>query len=160
LNYWELGNRSVEYLASLRDRNVDLIGVRTKIRRPDRENPVSFYGDYLSSYLPEEDISLVPQYSKYYQVIDILGQMVEVNLPLQAVVKVKDYIPNDSVVLIAVRNNEGTTQSRWWRVLSTEVKHIDNHYSRIAYLAPVREKIGIDGEVKIRFGTKVTANAT
>ena len=158
MNYRHLANESVNYLAELRDRNVDMFGIVTKIRRPDTENKIDFYGDFSNSYLPEEDISCVPQYDKYYQVINILGQDIEVTLPLEAIVKIKDYIPNDSVIKIGVRNNSGETQLRWWRVLSTEIKHIESHYARVAKLAPVREPIGVQAEMNVNITSMVTTS--
>jgi hypothetical protein len=146
MNFRVLANRSAEYLAALRDINVDQMGVQTRIRRPVVENQINFYGDFVLNYGTESDITIVPQYDKYYQVINIVGQDYDVNLPLDAIVKVGDYIPNNSVILIAVRNNLGTTQSMWWKVLATEVKHIESHYARVAHLAPTRgEPIGVLG---------------
>jgi hypothetical protein len=150
MNFRVLANRSAEYLAELRDVNVDMMGLVTRIRRPITENQIDFYGDFIANYGTEENITIVPQYDKYYQVINILGQNYEMNLPLDAIVKVKDYIPNESAILIAVRNNEGTTQSLWWKVMSTEVKHIESHYARVAHLGPMRgEPIAVQGCVHI-----------
>jgi hypothetical protein len=134
------------------------MGVLTKIRRPDVENSINYYGDFVSSYLPEDDITVVPQYNKYYQVIDILGYCVEPELPLEALVKTTDYVPNDSVIKIGVRSLSGDIQNRWWRVLSTEVKHIEHVYARVAKLSPVREPIGVAASVAINAQSRVVMN--
>jgi hypothetical protein len=161
MNFRVLANRSAEYLAELRDINVDMMGLLTRIRRPIVENQIDFYGDYVMNYGTEDNITIVPQYDRYYQVINILGQDYDAKLPLDAIVKVKDYIPNNSVILIAVRNNQGTTQSFWWRVLSTEVKHIESHYARVAHLAPTRgEPIGVCGCISIMSQSFVSMTST
>jgi hypothetical protein len=158
MNYRLLANRSVNYFAAHRDSEIDTIGLITKIRRPDVENSMNYYGDFVSSYLPEDDITIVPQYNKYYQVIDILGYCVEPELPLEALVKTDDYVPNDSVILIGVRSLSGDIQSRWWRVLSTEVKHIEEVYARVAKLSPVREVIGVAGAATVNARSIVVMN--
>lgn len=158
--YRRLANRIVNYTGALRDQAIVTDGIITKIRRPVVENQMSFYGDYVSDYLPEEDIAIVPMYNKYYQVIDVLGYCVEPELPLEALVKRYDYIPNSSVIKISVRNLEGGTQSRWWRVLSTEVKHIENVYARVAKLSPVREPIGVQASMSITAHFVVSMNNT
>jgi hypothetical protein len=158
--YRDLANRNVNYLAALRDRTIDDQGLVTKIKRPDVENAMNFYGDFIPSYLPEDDISIVPQYNKYYQVIDVLGYCVEPELPLEAIVKTHDYIPNSSVIKIPVRNLAGGLQIRWWRVLSTEVKHIENVYARVAKLSPVREPLGVTASVTISVRSLMVADGT
>jgi hypothetical protein len=139
--YRRLADRTVQYVGAIRDYTIDTEGIVTKIRRPAVENQMDYYGNYVPDYQPEEDIAIVPQYNKYYQVIDVLGYCVEPELPLEALVKRYDYIPNDSIIKIAVRNLAGGLQERWWRVLSTEVKHLENVYARTAKLSPVREVI-------------------
>jgi hypothetical protein len=158
MSYRQLANRAVDYVAALRNSDIDRAGVVTKIRRPDVENSMNYYGDFVSSYLPEDDISVVPQYNKYYQVIDVLGYCVEPELPLEALIKTDDYVPNDSVIQIAVRSLAGGMQSRWWRVLSTQVKHIESVYARVAYLSPVREVIGVAASISITAQSSVTMN--
>jgi hypothetical protein len=158
MSYRQLANRSARYQALHRDAEIDIMGVQTKIRRPDSENSLNYYGDFVSSYLPDDDISVVPQYNKYYQVIDVLGYCVEPELPLEALVKTTDYVPNDSVILIGVRSLSGTIQNRWWRVLSTEVKHIENVYARVAKLSPTREPIGVHASITISAQSTVTIN--
>jgi hypothetical protein len=154
--YRRLANRSIAYIGVLRDGSIETDGIVTKIRRPSKENQMNYYGDFVADYMPEEDIALVPLYNKYYQVIDVLGYCVEPELPLEAVVKLYDYIPNDSIIKIAVRNLAGGLQERWWRVLSTEVKHLENVYARTAKLAPVREVIATQASISITVKSTVT----
>jgi hypothetical protein len=141
MSYHDLADISIDYQVQIRDRDVEIKGICTIIRRPIVENKLDFYGDPISQYGNDEQIYIIPQYDGYYQIIDLLGQDVEATLPLKAIVKVSDYIPNDSVVHLAVRNNKGTMEKRWWRIQSTSVKHLESHYSRIANLAPVREPL-------------------
>lgn len=156
--YRRFANRSVAYVGALRDGAIDEQGVVTKIKRPAIENQMNYYGDYVSDYLPEQDIVVVPQYNKYYQVIDILGYCVEPELPLEAFVKLYDYIPNDSIIKLGVRSLSGCIQQRWWRVLSTEVKHIENLYARVAKLSPVRELIATQTSLSITAESTVSIN--
>jgi hypothetical protein len=154
--YRRLANRTIAYIGVARDATIETDGIITKIRRPVQENQMNYYGDFVNDYLPEEDIALVPLYNKYYQVIDVLGYCVEPELPLEAVVKLYDYIPNSSIIKIGIRNLAGGIQERWWKVLSTEVKHLENVYARTAKLAPVREVIGVQANVSIAVKSTVT----
>ena len=156
--YRRLANRTVAYVGNLRDGAIEAEGIITKIRRPAVENQMNYYGDYVSDYLPEENIAVIPQYNKYYQVIDVLGYCVEPELPLECIVKRYDYIPNNSIIQLAIRNLAGGTQMRWWRVLSTEVKHIENVYCRTAKLSPVREVIGVQASTTIQSKSFVAMN--
>jgi hypothetical protein len=156
--YRRLANRTVDYQGKMRDDTIETEGIITKIRRPLVENQMNYYGDYINDYGPEEDIAVVPQYNKYYQVIDVLGYCVEPELPLEALVKRYDYIPNNSIIQLAIRNLAGGMQVRWWRVLSTEVKHIENVYCRLAKLSPVREVIGVQAQATIQAHSFVAMN--
>ena len=158
MSYRQLANRTVDYLAALRNNVIDTEGIQTKIRRPSQENAINYYGDFIHDYLPEDDISVAPQYNKYYAVIDVLGYCVEPELPLEALVKTTDYVPNDSVIKIGVRSLSGEVQLRWWRVLSTEVKHIEHVYARVAKLSPVREPIGVQAAISITARSFVVMN--
>jgi hypothetical protein len=140
-SYRDLANRSVVYQAQIRDRDVENQGIRTTIQRPTTENNVDFYGDPINTYGNKEPISVIPLYAQYYQLVDVLGQDIELTLALDCIVKVNEYIPNESVIHLEVRNNKGSLEKRWWRVLSTEIKHVERHYARVAHLAPVREPI-------------------
>ena len=157
MNYRLLANRSVNYSAALRNSEIENIGVITKIRRPSSEHAMNYYGDFVADYLPEDDITVVPQYNKYYQVIDVLGYCVEPELPLEALIKTYEYVPNSSIIKLGVRALTGGMQVRWWRVLSTEVKHIENVYARVAKLSPVREVIAVQASVSVTAQTFVVA---
>ena len=149
MSYRQLANRSVNYLGRLRDQSIEEQHVLTKIRRPFAENQMNYYGDYIHDYLPEEDIAVVPQYNKYYQVIDILGYCVEPELPLEVLLKRYEYVPNNSLIKLGVRNLAGTIQERWWQVQSTEVKHIENVYARVAKLSPLRDVVAVQASISI-----------
>jgi len=160
MNYRVLANRSANYQAHLRDDQIRDWGVLTVIRRPIVENNNDFYGDPISTYGPEEPIFVLPNYASYYQVIDILGQDVEFKLPLEVMAKVEDYVPNDSVLHLQVRNSLGSMEKRWWRVLSSDVKHLESQFSRVIRCTPVREPIDeFQRKVTISSNSGVTANA-
>jgi len=159
--YRNLANQSIDYQAKLRDREIDLVGVRTVIRRPKVENAFDFYGDPTSAYGPREPISLIPKYESYYQVVDLMGADQDTGMPLEALIKVSEHIPNDAIVLLGQRNDKGEFVDTWWRVMSSRIRHLEGRYARVATLTPVREVIeSFDREVIVGAVSSVSADAT
>jgi hypothetical protein len=161
MNYRDLQNNAVRYQTSLRDQAIESQGVQAVIRRPKSEDTEDFYGDPVSVYGPREVIFLIPNYSQYYQVVDLMGTDVEIELPLEAIAKVHDYIPNDSLILLGVRNDEGRLEMTWWRVLSSQVKHMERRMSKIVRMTPVREPIEeFNRDAHVNSVSRMIVNAT
>jgi len=140
--YRNFANASVKYQAKLRDRDIDAVGVRTWIRINETEQSRDFYGDpIIKTRTFRKQISLIPLYDRYYNVVDLMGSDVELNMPLQCIVRVQEHIPNNSVIELPLRNDEGKLVNNWWTVNSTQIKHLERGYSRVAYLTPTREPV-------------------
>lgn len=161
MSYRGLVNSTIDYQVQLRDREIALTGVRTQIRRPFRENAYDYYGDIESAYGAREPIQLIPKYDSYYQIVDLMGSDIDTGMPLECIIKVKDHIPNDALILLGVRNDEGNVVSTWWRVLSSRIRHLEGAYSRVATLTPVREVVDLfNRTAQTNALSRVTVNAS
>jgi hypothetical protein len=160
-SYRDLQNAAVDYQARLRDREIESKGVKSWIRRPRNEDTQDFYGDPVSVYSPREPIYLIPNYTQYYQVIDIMGSDIETELPLEAIAKVHEHIPKDSLILLGARNDYGMLEVNWWRVLSSQIRHLERRTSKTIRMTPVREPVDeFDRTVSINSISTVTVDAT
>jgi hypothetical protein len=98
MNYRDLQNRLADYQVKLRDREIELRGVKTWIRRPKNEDTEDFYGD------------------------------LEMN---------------------------------WWRVLSSQVQHLERRTSKIIRMTPVREPLEeFSRTASISSASSLTVDAT
>jgi hypothetical protein len=154
-------NSAIAYQAKLRDRDIDLSGVKAWIRERLNEGTKDFYGDPIIKFGPRRPISLIPLYRQYYNVVDLMGSDVELNVPFQCIVKVRDHIPNNSVIELPLRNDDGRLVSNWWTVNSTQIQHLERRYSRVAYLSPTREPVEeFTRNTNIVVNSNVRVNAT
>jgi hypothetical protein len=161
MNYRDLQNRLADYQVKLRDREIELRGVKTWIRRPKNEDTEDFYGDLSSNYHPREPVFLIPKYSQYYQVVDVMGSDIEIDLPLEAIAKVSEHIPKDSLILLGLRNDYGALEMNWWRVLSSQVQHLERRTSKIIRMTPVREPLEeFSRTASISSASSLTVDAT
>ena len=143
--YRTIGNRAAAYQASLRDKYIENTGIEVTIYKPNSENQLDAFGDQDTNNAArvESQIVVVPHFKDYYQIIDILGENVENDLPLEVQIKTTEHLPIDTLIQIPLPNKyaeEGEgVQAMMWRVLSVEQKHLDTGYSKVAKCVPSRD---------------------
>lgn len=128
-----------EYYSCLRDRQIEHEGLRVTIHEPiDQENTVDFYGDPEISNRKDRVVYMIPIYRDYFEILDVLGTDAENDLPLECLIKTSDHIPRETVFRLPVRNDAGDLIDRFWRVIGSELRHLDLGYQKIIKCVPAR----------------------
>jgi hypothetical protein len=136
-------NRLTSYQSEFRDKYIDYQGILATIEIPTSEDELDSFGD-IRKDIPRitSEIKVIPRYDIYHQVINLLGGAdIEQDLPLELIVKDSDYIPNDSLITLPIcRPNDSGTSDERWKVISSEIKYLENMYTRLVKCVPHREQ--------------------
>lgn len=137
----DLANNNADYQSGLRDRYIELHGILALVKKPSTENKYDVYGDLDTENYETNYEYLVPRYQDYYQLLSIFGTNAEQSLPLEVLAKTTSHIPKDSLFDLTVYY-PGTFQGNklTWRVLSSEVKHLETVQARQIMCVPARER--------------------
>jgi hypothetical protein len=144
-SYRDLANSSLAYKSELRDHWLDHSGlwVDAWILNPGRVGVTNLAGDieedpemYTYSLIPVQ-----PKYDEYYALIDILDNPNEPTLPLEIIARIKDTVPEHSIMRIPLKDTNGLVVQKFWEVLSSEVKHLEQRYSKFIKVAPYRRRL-------------------
>lgn len=142
-NYREYINEFLDLAASLRDRQLEAHALFVVIRRPSQEQLMDEYGDpVVTSFLPEEEIPIVPLHSPRDKSIPITRWSVEnESYPtLEALARTTDFIPVRSLIKIPnvfIYPNYDDEFS-WFEVLSTYVVFQEAIYGQKIVMVPHR----------------------
>jgi hypothetical protein len=145
--YRGLANSAALYQARLRDRALDVTGIRTECYRPvigtgsAPESAKDFYGDANPAYSYSngpDSIVVDPKYDAYHQLLDIVGLDSEQTLPLEVIIKTCDHVPDRTLLRLPIRSKSDDTRQIWWVVQRTEVKHLETYYAKVAQCVPYR----------------------
>lgn len=140
MSYRQLANKAAEYRTCLRDRYVELHGVKLCVKMPAKLKPESdFYGDDDSVTFETHTRYVIPIYTPYYQLLEVLGTNAEADLPLELIVKVEDAWVTQSTFKLSVKNQMGCLSTRSWNVIGAEMKHLEVGYAKVIKAVPVRD---------------------
>lgn len=143
-NYREYADMMVSLQACKRDNYIKNHGICVTAMLPtntvDNENRTeyNFFGDMCSDNRVDKDMFLIPLYNDYYTVLDVIGEDHEDPLPLECLVTSEDHWPRDTLFKLPVLI-EGELQDRYWRVLSSEQKHLEVNYDKKIKCVPARD---------------------
>ena len=144
-NLRTLVNEATLLRAQLRDNQLELIGIRAKVRYKLRDN-VDTYGDPVRETMTTDYIWCLPLYEQYFKMLNFQGVSAESELPLEVRFKTTDFLPqNSELTLPPFRMPTGEfSEERVWHVKSTELKRTEETYENIAKCTPVREFADIE----------------
>lgn len=134
-----------EYYSCKRDQQIEMEGLKVTLHIPvDTENPVDFYGDPEVTNRVDTVIYMIPLYKSYFEILDVLGTDAENDLPLEGLIKMSDHVPRETVFRLPVRNDAGQLIDRFWRVIGSEIRHLDVGFEKIIKFVPAREDCSLD----------------
>jgi hypothetical protein len=140
----ELANKMLQLQACQRDKYVEQYGICVTAMVPlnsegEVNSEVDYFGDKCAANRKDVVMPLIPQYSDYYSLIDIVGEDHENPLPLECLVRTCDYWPLDTIFRLPVMNTDGVLQDRYWRVINQNQKHLELVYSKKIQVVPARD---------------------
>ena len=139
----DTANQNLEYKRAQRDAFIDQQGIFIDIVVPLVKN-VDAYGDLV--YATNSDVQLVrssviPKYSQWKMLIDIVGLSNENPIPMDIIVRSDFDYPRGTKLIIPVDDDY-----REWKVLSSSVNHLDYTHDKIVKVVPWRYITDVEEE--------------
>ena len=136
--------------ACRRDAYVKLHGICITAMLPvDSESnlktEINYFGDMCAVNRVDETRFVIPLYDNYYTLLDVIGEDHEDPLPLECITMTSDHWPRDTLIGLPIVEGD-SLETRWWRVISHEQKHIDVAYDKRIKVVPARDSY-IEGVV-------------
>lgn len=131
----DTANSVLDYKRQQRDAFIDQHGIFIDIVIPLVKN-VDTYGDLVyatNSEVTTVRSSVIPKYSQWRMLIDIVGLSVENPIPLEIIVRSDFDYPRGTKLIIPIDD-----QVKEWKVLSSNVSHLDYTHDKIVKVVPWR----------------------
>lgn len=128
-------HNNLDYKRQLRDARIDQNGIIIDVIVPNVRN-VDAYGDLVYADTAETttyQTSVIPQYSQWRMLIDVLGFSIENPIPLEILVRTDFDYPRGTKLVIPIDD-----QYKEWKVLSAGFKHIDRMQTKSVKVVPWR----------------------
>ena len=129
---------SIDTQTDFADMSVERDGIRAQVKIPTTDHVISQYNQKVPPTFTDNEISIIPKFESYYKVLDVIGVSYEDPVPLECIVKVRDYVPKKTRIRMTTKKEDGTEVEDWWEVTSVDMKRYDGVYSKIAKCVPYR----------------------
>lgn len=148
-------NANLDYKRQQRDAFIDQHGIFIDIVIPLVKN-IDAYGDLV--YATNSDVttvrsSVIPKYSQWRMLIDVVGLSIENPIPLEIIVRSDFDYPRGTKLIIPIDD-----EVKEWKVLSSSVNHLDYTHDKIVKVVPWRFIETIE-ENKVELDVDETAEA-